>query len=381
MNKTQMTRSIVLPLIISIIIIAIGTASAANLEVNPHAIQPEIAEQGGVVKRGEITGTITNKDIVTYKDIEVEIKHRTDGVSFVSHKKPVHLLEELSENKAIFKISDLKSRDTVSWGIGLHITDPTINELRYVVTVSVNETGIFERVYSSSDLPIKVLHSTETPMGNSDDDFLTDSEEKLLGTDIYNLDTDGDGIMDGLDTYITIPTPTPSPYITTPTTASVKLHGEKTEVVVGKDILLRLSAVNLITKPQMTVQVILMPPPGMSVTSAVFVEYGVGGQYTTTYKIEPGEGRDIEVGIKTNQVGDFVVEGRIVYYFGDDISTGEDYTLTLPITVRAMEPASKPTQDAEVPQKPWVPGFEVVFAIAGLLAVAYLVGRKKKSFK
>ncbi|MCK4347146.1 MAG: hypothetical protein KAW47_00875, partial [Thermoplasmatales archaeon] len=104
MNKTQMTRSIVLPLIISIIIIAIGTASAANLEVNPHAIQPEIAEQGGVVKRGEITGTITNKDIVTYKDIEVEIKHRTDGVSFVSHKKPVHLLEELSENKAIFKI-------------------------------------------------------------------------------------------------------------------------------------------------------------------------------------------------------------------------------------------------------------------------------------
>ena len=371
-----MTRSIVLLSITLLIIIAIGTANAANLEVNIHAIQPEIAEQGGVVKRGEITGTITNKDIVTYKDIAVEIKHRTDGVSFISHKKPLHSLEELSENKAVFKISDLKSRDTISWGIGLHITDLTIKELRYVVTVSVNETGIFERVYSSSDLRVKVLHSTKTPMENSDDDFLTDSEEKLLGTDIYNLDTDGDGIMDGLDTYISLPTPTLSLSIT-PATASVKLHGEKTDVVVGEDILLRLSAVNLITKPLMTVQVILIPPSGMSVTSAVFVESGVGGQYTTTYKLEPGKGRDIKVGIKTNQVGDFVVEGRIVYYFGDDISTGEDYTLTLPIKVRPTEPMSKPTADAEVPSTPGVPGFEAIFAIAGLLAVAYLVGRKK----
>jgi len=42
--------------------------------------------------------------------------------------------------------------------------------------------------------------------------------------------------------------------------ASVQLHGEKTEVVMGEDILLRLSAVNLITKPLMHIQVIILPP-------------------------------------------------------------------------------------------------------------------------
>src|SRR5665647_2763882 len=40
-----------------------------------------------------------------------------------------------------------------------------------------------------------------------------------------------------------------------PPSASVSLHGEKTQVVSGEDILLRLSAVNLITKPLMHVQV------------------------------------------------------------------------------------------------------------------------------
>ncbi|MFH1323367.1 MAG: hypothetical protein ABIH80_06020 [Methanobacteriota archaeon] len=50
--------------------------------------------------------------------------------------------------------------------------------------------------------------------------------------------------------------------------ASVVLHGEKTDAVLGEDIILKLSAVNIITKPVMTVHVILIPPSGMSVTSS-----------------------------------------------------------------------------------------------------------------
>ncbi len=118
--------------------------------------------------------------------------------------------------------------------------------------------------------------------------------------------------------------------------ASVQLHGEKTDVVLGEDVILKLSAVNLITKPVMTVQVILIPPSGMSVTSTEFVISGAG-QYTTTYTINPGIGRDIEVRIKTNQTGDFEVEGRIVYYYGEDKETAEDHTLTLPIKVKPDE--------------------------------------------
>ncbi len=147
--------------------------------------------------------------------------------------------------------------------------------------------------------------------------------------------------------------------------ASVQLHGGKTDVVLGEDVILKLSAVNLITKPVMTVQVILIPPSGMSVTSSEFVESGAG-QFTTTYEIPPGKGRDIEVRIKSNQIGEFEVQGRIVYYFNNDSAHAEDHMLSQSIKVRA---------DAvqQTPVKPdngkWIPGFEALFALIGLLAL------------
>jgi hypothetical protein len=123
-----------------------------------------------------------------------------------------------------------------------------------------------------------------------------------------------------------------------PPSASVNLHGEKTRVISGEDILLKLSAVNLITKPVMHVQVIIIPPSGMSVSSSEFVQSGAG-QYTTTYELDPGKGRDIEVRIETNQPGDFNVEGRVVYYFGENTENVEDYTLDLPIQVETKPSA------------------------------------------
>ncbi len=156
-------------------------------------------------------------------------------------------------------------------------------------------------------------------------------------------------------------------------TASVHLHGEKTDVVMGEDILLKLSAVNKITKPTMTLQVILIPPSGMSVTSADFVDSGAG-LYTSTYVIEPGVGRDIEVGIRSNQVGDFVVNGEVIYYFGDDKENAEEHLLSLPITVRAS-PTPKHTPTPTPTPEP-SPGFGSAFAVAGLLFVALLFKRR-----
>ncbi|MFZ3060230.1 MAG: LemA family protein [Candidatus Methanoperedens sp.] len=128
-----------------------------------------------------------------------------------------------------------------------------------------------------------------------------------------------------------------TPRTTTPVpSASVELYGEKTDVNIGEDIILKLSAVNLITKPVMTVQVILIPPSGMSVTSSEFATSGAG-QYTSTYNLDPGSLRDIEIRIKTSQAGDFTVKGRIVYYFGGNISTAEDHKLELHIKVRAKK--------------------------------------------
>lgn len=157
-------------------------------------------------------------------------------------------------------------------------------------------------------------------------------------------------------------TPTPSQI----SNASVQLHGEKTDVVLGEDVMLKLSAVNLITKPTMNVQVIILPPSGMSVTSSEFAESGAG-QFTTTYEIPPGKGRDIEVRIKSNQIGEFEVQGRIVYYFNDDSTNSEDHTLRLPIKVRAG--AGQPTATNTPANGKWIPGFEALSALIGLLAL------------
>lgn len=73
---------------------------------------------------------------------------------------------------------------------------------------------------------------------------------------------------------------------------------------------------NLISKPVMHLQVIILPPSGMSVTTSEFSKSGAG-QFTADYELAPGDLRDIEVKIKTNQVGEFEVQGRIIYYFGN----------------------------------------------------------------
>ena len=157
-------------------------------------------------------------------------------------------------------------------------------------------------------------------------------------------------------------------------TASVHLHGEKTDVVLGEDVLLKLSAVNIIGNPLMRVQVIIIPPSGWSVTSSEFAKSGAG-QYTTTYDIKEGVGRDIEVRIMPNQIGDdFQVQGKIIYYFGDDSDAREYHTLTLPITVRAEAEAengqgAERTADTSESESKGssTPGFVAVVAVIGLL--------------
>jgi len=132
-------------------------------------------------------------------------------------------------------------------------------------------------------------------------------------------------------TLVAKPTLTPTEQ-TEPSSASIDLHAEKTNFVKGEEILFKLSAVNLIIKPTMHVQVIIIPPSGMSVSSSEFVESGAG-QYTAVFNLEPGKGKDIEVRIVANQVGNFNVNGRVVYYFGNNKKDAEDYTFSLPIQV------------------------------------------------
>lgn len=130
-------------------------------------------------------------------------------------------------------------------------------------------------------------------------------------------------------------TPTPAPIQTPPSekTLAVSLYGEKTNVIVGDDIILKLSATHLISQPPMRVQVLLYPPSGMSVTSADFVESGTG-IYSTTFDIDGATGRNIDVHIKSNQAGDFMVRGEVVYYSNGDATTSKMIPLELSVHVK-----------------------------------------------
>lgn len=171
----------------------------------------------------------------------------------------------------------------------------------------------------------------------------------------------------GIQAKMNTPSPTPSP--TPKASVSIDLHGEKTDVVLGEDILLKLSAVNYISMPKMHVQVIIKPPSGMSVASSEFSKSGAG-QFTSDYELDPGGVRDIEVRIKSNQVGNFNVEGIVVYYFGDEKDKAVDKTVNLPITVRNEHDSVQ--NSITNPAQKSIPGFGAIIGLIGLLFAIFL---------
>ena len=283
---------------------------------------------------------------------------------------------------------------------------PSLNSIRQfgeaVITLSIKNSGttdvtdieITDRVHPSFDLtsgdfPNPKRYDLIRPGETRDLQYTITAKESGTFTrdhaTITYADSDGNIQEAGSESHVIRVVPSTSGSAagashqpSSISTASVHLHGEKTDVVMGEDILLKLSAVNKITKPTMTLQVILIPPSGMSVTSADFVESGAG-LYTSTYVIEPGIGRDIEVGIRSNQVGDFVVNGEVIYYFGDDKENAEEHLLSLPIKVRASPnpQQDKPAPTATPKDGKGIPGFEAVFVVAGVLLVALFIKRRR----
>ena len=152
---------------------------------------------------------------------------------------------------------------------------------------------------------------------------------------------------------------------------SVYFGTTRTTINKGEDAIFTLSAVNPIGNPPMTVQLILKPPSGVSVTSSSFAK-GASGIYTCTQTIESGDNvRSIEVRLTGNEVGTHEIASEVYYQFeGSPKSPTRYETLTL-----IVEPGSTPTPTPPVPTptKKHTPGFEAALATAGVLLVALLI--------
>ena len=141
---------------------------------------------------------------------------------------------------------------------------------------------------------------------------------------------------------------------------SVYFGTTRTTINKGEDAIFTLSAVNPIGNPSMTVQLILKPSSGVSVTSSSFAKAG-SGIYTCTQVIESGDNvRSIEVHLTGNQAGTHEIASEVYYMFegGSKSPTWYD-TLTLVVDDHDSTPLTpKPS-----------PGFAAVVAITGLLAI------------
>lgn len=99
----------------------------------------------------------------------------------------------------------------------------------------------------------------------------------------------------------------------------VSLYGHKTNVTVGEEIILHLSAVNPIASPgTLVIQLTLDISSGWSITTSGFAYGGAGGLWTGTYEINQGPNpREIYVHVLPNEPYEGTIFGHIDYYFNE----------------------------------------------------------------
>ena len=142
--------------------------------------------------------------------------------------------------------------------------------------------------------------------------------------------------------------PKPATPIAEPT---VNFHASQTEVSMGEPVALTLSVANSIINPEMTLQLVLQLPSGVSISGE-----GLGDscsvQCSVTYKVPTGENRNFPLTAVPNQVGSFNIAGRMEWYFGDDLATHAGKSASL--TLNATKPVEVPTPAPSISGEPTV---------------------------
>ena len=126
----------------------------------------------------------------------------------------------------------------------------------------------------------------------------------------------------------------------------------------------------------------IIVPAGIHIYSEQYAwATAAGVSYAPAFEIPPGTARTISIHImadETARIGSYTLHFSGLYYPGSNKDLYNPISLTYPITVKEASMKGTPTPaPGETPAENEILGFEAIFAVAGLLAVAYLVGRKK----
>jgi hypothetical protein len=149
----------------------------------------------------------------------------------------------------------------------------------------------------------------------------------------------------------------------------VSLYGQKTDVMVGDEVILILSTVNPITSPgNLIVQLTLRVPSGWSVASSEFGS-AVGGLPTAVYEIRKGTAQQISVHLLANEPYQGEIAGYIDYYFNNGDQAKYHDQVNLPVTARREVVKQDTVGSSSSSGIPWI----IVGIVLGVLSVAGLV--------
>src|SRR4030042_100485 len=155
----------------------------------------------------------------------------------------------------------------------------------------------------------------------------------------------------------------------------VNLYGQRTDVLIGDEVILILSVVNPITSPgDLVVQLTLGIPSGWSVTSTEF-STATTGLATAVYRVEKGAQRHISVNLRANEPYQGKITGNIDYYVEGDEAKHHTES-SLPVISQKEASKQEPTSDASSNSGKgtlWV----IVGVVLGLIsAVGYIVSKR-----
>jgi len=114
------------------------------------------------------------------------------------------------------------------------------------------------------------------------------------------------------------------------TDVNISLKAERQAVSIGNSAYLTLSITNTIGDGSVSAQLILEVPSGLTVAETSFNQGG--GQYTSTFKVDPGGTANERLAVRATEPGPYQLTGYVVYEF--DGSDATEQTQTSEIQLR-----------------------------------------------
>lgn len=94
---------------------------------------------------------------------------------------------------------------------------------------------------------------------------------------------------------------------------SISLKGSRQSTSIDNPAIISFSLTSIIGNGQLTAQLILEIPTGLVVNGTSFNQGG--GQFTSTYQVDPGETKSESIRVRANEPGPYLISGYAVYTF------------------------------------------------------------------